>query len=737
MHEGCTAGAHKPNTELLRRIGVAVGALVAVHGTPLAVAAERPFRVVRIADLPSSGLPADGCGGTWLNGYELAGAELFPGSVRGVAGDSRLGTDLRFFFGDEGQIFGTHAAPSRCVDQSAPDAAQWDHPIVEASVWTHSSSGTWARQALPAGVAEGDGTIITSTHQSGAWGGAVVSPDSIVCEQGLAFDRWAFMRPLIVRPPLGAGEPVVPLTWSESPGCIEAMGPGSSMLAVGAGWRWCVPSEHGPQACTPLGQGSVVFPMSWKWGSADGTSPADQDELTRMCAPHAGHAQFQRGTAHAVRPACSADGGSGPWVITGWSMCGDCVISSSTVCDSFPEVQQYVAASWRWDGTSVTLDDEVRPTMAGLPGDPSGPAPGMRMIAAAQGAQAGSGVFQSEDHLVQCAREHAFVLAEAVGAHGREVQWMDLHAALPDGTEYEGVASTGSAPSTLPPEPREAQWPHSRVARIRKVFGDCGCPSDDEACSRWSAVGARMPEGPCDPLRIPQVPPMDPGVPAGVFWLSRPAESEVDRIEWCGVHADDAVVEVPTATVGKDTVALLRIRAVHDVSHSGAMVAIAFLEQAPPEAEVEHAEGWTVGTGGNLASGAMLVLLTPRADLNSDTVVNGIDLGILMGNWGGTAVGPSGGDFNDDGFVDGQDFGVLLGHWTPPVGQGISIPGWESSECWETVPVLEAAEHAVELLGFTGLEQFGEVGRMIGPGGFTPFVAIASELTQDIIAEGP
>jgi hypothetical protein len=51
--------------------------------------------------------------------------------------------------------------------------------------------------------------------------------------------------------------------------------------------------------------------------------------------------------------------------------------------------------------------------------------------------------------------------------------------------------------------------------------------------------------------------------------------------------------------------------------------------------------------------------------------------------------------------------------------------------------VLEAAEHAVELLGFTGLEQFGEVGRMIGPGGFTPFVAIASELTQGIIAEGP
>lgn len=246
-----------------------------------------------------------------------------------------------------------------------------------------------------------------------------------------------------------------------------------------------------------------------------------------------------------------------------------------------------------------------------------------------------------------------------------------------------------------------------------------------------------MPEGPCDPLRIPQMPPMEPGVPAGVFWLSRPADTQTGRIEWCGVHADDAVVGVPTVTVDKDTRALLRIRAVHDVSRSGAMVAIAFLEQGPPGAEVEHAEGWTGGAGGGLATGAMLVLLTPRADLNSDTVVNGIDLGILMGNWGVTMIGPSGGDFNEDGVVDGLDLGVMLGHWTPPIGPGISIPGWESSECWETVPVLNAAEHAVELLGFAGLEQFGEVGRMIGPGGFTSFMVIASELTQGIIAEGP
>jgi len=46
-------------------------------------------------------------------------------------------------------------------------------------------------------------------------------------------------------------------------------------------------------------------------------------------------------------------------------------------------------------------------------------------------------------------------------------------------------------------------------------------------------------------------------------------------------------------------------------------------------------------------------------DLNSDDIVDGADLGILLGNWDLDADG----DFNDDGVVDGADLGLLLGGW--------------------------------------------------------------------------
>ncbi|MFO0873370.1 MAG: hypothetical protein U0575_05305 [Phycisphaerales bacterium] len=55
-------------------------------------------------------------------------------------------------------------------------------------------------------------------------------------------------------------------------------------------------------------------------------------------------------------------------------------------------------------------------------------------------------------------------------------------------------------------------------------------------------------------------------------------------------------------------------------------------------------------------------------DLNDDGVIDGADLGLLLGAWGqgGTAGGGCDtiGDFNDDGVVDGTDLGMLLGAWT-------------------------------------------------------------------------
>lgn len=49
------------------------------------------------------------------------------------------------------------------------------------------------------------------------------------------------------------------------------------------------------------------------------------------------------------------------------------------------------------------------------------------------------------------------------------------------------------------------------------------------------------------------------------------------------------------------------------------------------------------------------------ADLNSDGVVDGADLGMLLGAWGTTSAQA---DINRDGTVDGADLGMLLGAWT-------------------------------------------------------------------------
>ncbi|MFG0257440.1 MAG: hypothetical protein ACF8GE_06020 [Phycisphaerales bacterium JB043] len=53
-------------------------------------------------------------------------------------------------------------------------------------------------------------------------------------------------------------------------------------------------------------------------------------------------------------------------------------------------------------------------------------------------------------------------------------------------------------------------------------------------------------------------------------------------------------------------------------------------------------------------------LFPPPADLNGDGIVNGADLGQLLGDWG---PGLSPADLNNDGTVDGADLGLLLGSW--------------------------------------------------------------------------
>jgi hypothetical protein len=74
-------------------------------------------------------------------------------------------------------------------------------------------------------------------------------------------------------------------------------------------------------------------------------------------------------------------------------------------------------------------------------------------------------------------------------------------------------------------------------------------------------------------------------------------------------------------------------------------------------------DAWVAtGRSAPVAMDSGIIDLVPSnpADLNGDGIVNGIDLGLLLGNWGGTGLG----DLNGDGTVNGADLGILLASWS-------------------------------------------------------------------------
>jgi len=73
--------------------------------------------------------------------------------------------------------------------------------------------------------------------------------------------------------------------------------------------------------------------------------------------------------------------------------------------------------------------------------------------------------------------------------------------------------------------------------------------------------------------------------------------------------------------------------------------------------QVDQTNQWIVNLG--------MVQTTPPcpADLNDDNVVNGADLGLLLGSWGPCPGCPA--DLNNDGIVNGADLGLMLGSWGP------------------------------------------------------------------------
>lgn len=82
---------------------------------------------------------------------------------------------------------------------------------------------------------------------------------------------------------------------------------------------------------------------------------------------------------------------------------------------------------------------------------------------------------------------------------------------------------------------------------------------------------------------------------------------------------------------------------------------------------VSYASGnaylWSVGVDEDFVTLHLDQVVQCAADLNSDGVVDGADLGLLLGTWGPCKACPP--DLNGDHIVDGADLGALLGAWGP------------------------------------------------------------------------
>ena len=105
-----------------------------------------------------------------------------------------------------------------------------------------------------------------------------------------------------------------------------------------------------------------------------------------------------------------------------------------------------------------------------------------------------------------------------------------------------------------------------------------------------------------------------------------------------------------------------------------------FTDQGQGQTGSVDATGWSFGFAGRNGgidqdvligdlSISMIVECPPPgnpADLNDDGIVDGADLGLLLGGWGLCTSTPCLGDLNEDGRVDGADLGLILGEfgWT-------------------------------------------------------------------------
>jgi hypothetical protein len=88
---------------------------------------------------------------------------------------------------------------------------------------------------------------------------------------------------------------------------------------------------------------------------------------------------------------------------------------------------------------------------------------------------------------------------------------------------------------------------------------------------------------------------------------------------------------------------------------------------------VGYADAADPGNPAGLSSGMMEVKYTLLGDANLDSVVNGVDFGILAANFNKGVTGWDKGDFNYDNAVNGVDFGFLAGNFNKGASGGSAL----------------------------------------------------------------
>lgn len=150
---------------------------------------------------------------------------------------------------------------------------------------------------------------------------------------------------------------------------------------------------------------------------------------------------------------------------------------------------------------------------------------------------------------------------------------------------------------------------------------------------------------------------VDPAAP-GLAWLTTSFSLYTDFVGdggLCSLTAYDVDGNVVAVDSKHEQIGILPIGTQYSVSGIGI-------------AKVEFQGAGTQAVG-NIQFAAPTAPQSCVGDLNGDGVVDGADLGVLLGAWG-TSGGTPDADLVDDGVVDGADLGLLLGAWGPCPGGG-------------------------------------------------------------------